>query len=221
MNRDSHIASSPISQSSFFEELRYLILASSKRKLRGCIDFLKFDVRVKKIKKIHIRLRLKSPPIFIKISIKHHSVLVHLRTKFQLDKSKFAWVRQFWKNSQKIQNLKKFERINRFWPNLIPKFLCGCNIFVCSFRTITRILRKLELPHPFFKKFKIPWNHKSCINCHENSHDQRVVIASLVYQISHRYLKPFMSYRGFKRWKWDTHAHTHTCAHTHIHPDAS
>ena len=35
-----------------------------------------------------------------KIFIKHHSVFVHLRTKFQLEKSKFAWVRQFWENSQ-------------------------------------------------------------------------------------------------------------------------
>ena len=48
------------------------------------------------------------------------SILVHLRTKFQLHKSKFAWVRQFWENSQKIKNLKKFERFNRFWPNSIP-----------------------------------------------------------------------------------------------------
>ena len=40
VNRDSHIASSPISQSSFFEGLRCLILASSQRKLRGYIEFL-------------------------------------------------------------------------------------------------------------------------------------------------------------------------------------
>ena len=40
VNRDSHIASSPISQSLFFEEVRYLILASSQRKLRGYIEFL-------------------------------------------------------------------------------------------------------------------------------------------------------------------------------------
>ena len=98
----------------------------------------------------------RSPPILIKFGIKHHSVLVHLPTKFQLDKSKFAWVRQFWKNSQQIENLKKFERFNRFWPNSIPKFLNRCNIFVCSFRTIGQILRKLELPRRFFKEFKIP-----------------------------------------------------------------
>ena len=78
---------------------------------------------------------------------------MHLPTKFQLDKPKFAWVRQFWKNSQKIQNLKKIERFNRFWPNSIPKFLIRCNIFVCSFRTIARILRKLDLPRPFFKNY--------------------------------------------------------------------
>ena len=79
---------------------------------------------------------------------------MHLPTKFPLNKSKFAGVRQFGKNSQKIQNLKKFERFNRFWPNSIPKFLDGCNIFVWSFRTIARISRKLELPRPFFKNSK-------------------------------------------------------------------
>ena len=50
VNRDSHIASSPILQSCFFEELRCLILASSQRKLRRYIEFLKFDVMIKKIK---------------------------------------------------------------------------------------------------------------------------------------------------------------------------
>ena len=82
-------------------------------------------------------------------------VLVHLRTKFQLHKSKFAWVRQFWENSQKIKNLKKFEPSNRFRPNLIPKFLDRYNIFLCRFRMKAQILRKLELPRPVFKKFKI------------------------------------------------------------------
>ena len=42
-----------------------------------------------------------------KLSIKHHLVLVHLPTKFQLYKSKFVGVRQFWENSEKIKNLKK------------------------------------------------------------------------------------------------------------------
>ena len=90
----------------------------------------------------------------MKFGIKYHSVLVHFPIKFQLDKSKFAWVRQFWENFQKIQNLKKFQRFNRLWPNLIPKFLDGCNIFVCSSRTIARSLRKLELPRPFSKNSK-------------------------------------------------------------------
>ena len=48
VNPDSHIASSPISQSYFFKEVRYLILASSQRKLYGYIEFSKFDVTVKK-----------------------------------------------------------------------------------------------------------------------------------------------------------------------------
>ena len=40
VNRDSHITSSPILQSSFFKGVRCLILASSQRKLRGNIEFL-------------------------------------------------------------------------------------------------------------------------------------------------------------------------------------
>ena len=140
----------------FWGSTRYLILASSQRKLRGYIEFLKFKVTVKKCKNSNVSIIWKFLPIFTKFSIKYHSLLVHLRTKFQLDKSKFAWVRQFWKNSQKIRNVTRFERFNRFWPNSIPKFLHGYNIFVCSFRTIARILQKLELPRPFFKKFKIP-----------------------------------------------------------------
>ena len=40
VNRDFHIASSSISQSSFFKEVRCLILASSQRKLPGYIEFL-------------------------------------------------------------------------------------------------------------------------------------------------------------------------------------
>ena len=39
VNRDSYIASSPISQSSFFKGVRCLILASSQGKLRGYIEF--------------------------------------------------------------------------------------------------------------------------------------------------------------------------------------
>ena len=50
VNWDSHIASSPISQSCFFEEARCSILASSQRKFRGH-EFLKFDITINKIKK--------------------------------------------------------------------------------------------------------------------------------------------------------------------------
>ena len=78
---------------------------------------------------------------------------MNLRTQFQLDKSEFAWVRQFWKNSQQIQNLKKFECFNRFWPNSIPKLIVECNIFVYSFRTIARISRKARKSyHVLFPK---------------------------------------------------------------------
>ena len=40
VNRDSHIAYSPITQSCFFKEVRCLILASSQRKPRGYTEFL-------------------------------------------------------------------------------------------------------------------------------------------------------------------------------------
>ena len=40
VNRDSHIASSSISQSSFFKGVHCLILSSSQRKLREYIEFL-------------------------------------------------------------------------------------------------------------------------------------------------------------------------------------
>ena len=136
---------------------------------------------------------------------------MHLRTKFQLDKSKFAWVRQFWKNSQKVQNVKKCECSNRFWPNSIPEFLDGFHIFVCSFRTIARILRKLELSRPFFKKFKIPYNHKSgtivmkivmiaCCDCFTSLPKS---ISQAVYELS-----------GFQALKIG-HIHTRTRTHTH------
>ena len=40
VNQDSHIASSPIPQSSYSKGVRCLISASSQRKLRGYIEFL-------------------------------------------------------------------------------------------------------------------------------------------------------------------------------------
>ena len=67
MNRDSLIASSPISQSCFFEEVRCLILASSQRKLRGYIEFVKFDITIKKIKKFKFVLNLNVSTDFHKI----------------------------------------------------------------------------------------------------------------------------------------------------------
>ena len=73
-------------------------------------------------------------------------------TKFELDKSKFTHVRHFRANFQKIQTLEKFERFNRFWPNSIPKVLDRYIIFVCIFRAIAQILRKLELYHRLFSK---------------------------------------------------------------------
>ena len=48
MNRDFHIAFPPILQSCYFDEVRCLILAFSQRKLRGYIEFLKFDATIKK-----------------------------------------------------------------------------------------------------------------------------------------------------------------------------
>ena len=44
--------------------------------------------------------------------------------------SKFAQVTQFRENFQENQNLKKFERFNRFWSNSITKVLGRCIIFV-------------------------------------------------------------------------------------------
>ena len=67
VNRDSHIASSPISQSSFFDEIRCLILASSQRKLREYNKFLKFDVTIKKIKNFKFVYNLKDSADFHKI----------------------------------------------------------------------------------------------------------------------------------------------------------
>ena len=55
--------------------------------------------------------------------MKPYLELVRSRTKFELDNLKFAQVRQFRANFRKIQNLKKFERFDRFWPNSTPKVL--------------------------------------------------------------------------------------------------
>ena len=89
--------------------------------------------------------------------MKHHLlVFVHSYTNFELNNSKFAQMTQFRENFQKIQNPKKLERLKLFWSNLIPKVLERFIIFVCIFRMIAQILRKLELPQIFFEEFEIP-----------------------------------------------------------------
>ena len=115
-----------------------------------------------------------------------------------LNNSKFSQVTQFRENFQKIQNLKKFKRSNRFWSNSIPKVLDRFIIFVCIFRTLAQILRMSDLPQTFFKKFKIQSNFRLGINLHEIRHDWRGVTASLLNQILTRYLKPFMNYSALK-----------------------
>ena len=79
--------------------------------------------------------------ILTKFRMKHHLVhsLGHSRTKFELNNSKLAQVRQFTAHFQQIQNLKK-ECFDRFWLNSIPKIVDRCIIFVCSFRTISQIV---------------------------------------------------------------------------------
>ena len=47
VNRYSYIVFLSMSQSSFFEEVFRLVLDFSQRKLRGCIEFLEFDVTIK------------------------------------------------------------------------------------------------------------------------------------------------------------------------------
>ena len=53
VNRDSHIAFSAISQSSFFEKVCCLILDSSQKKLYEYIEILKFDITIKKLKNLN------------------------------------------------------------------------------------------------------------------------------------------------------------------------
>ena len=69
----------------------------------------------KKLKNSNSSKILRPRPILAKLGIRNHLLLlVHSHTKLQLDNSKFALLRQFWKNFQKIQNFKKFDRSNRF-----------------------------------------------------------------------------------------------------------
>ena len=137
--------------------------------------------------------------------------------KVSNDSYKFCY-KTFWKNSQKIQNLKKFECFNRFWPNSIPKFLDGCNIFVCSFRTIARKFTKVRATPSFFQKIQNSiksqighqlswkWSRLKCCDCITGA-PNFISISQAVYELS-----------GFQTLKIG-HIHTHT--HTHIHPDAS
>ena len=92
---------------------------------------------------------------------------MHSYTNFKLINSKFAQVKKFRENFRKIKNLKKFERSNRFWPNSIPKILDRCIIFICNFRTMAQILRKLELPKTFSKNSK---SHKIRSRAHTHIH---------------------------------------------------
>ena len=100
--------------------------------------------------------------------MRHFSVSVHLGKKFELDKSKLAQVRQFTADFQKIQNLKKSERLNRFSCNLIPKILHRYIIFVCWYRMTAKILQKLELSKTFFFKLSV-WDTRRKWNfCESN-----------------------------------------------------
>ena len=143
---------------------------------------------------------------------------MYLRTKFQFYKSKFVWLRQFWENSLKIKNRKNFERFNRFLPNSIPKFLDQYDIFVCGFRTKARILRKLELPRPFFKKSHKITNRASLVM-------KTVTIKGLWLLHWCTKFHIDVSSRLWVIGVWNvknrTHTHTRTYAHTNIHPDAS
>ena len=76
---------------------------------------------------------------------KSYSEWVQSRTKFELDKSKFAQVRQFIANFPKIWSIKKSRRFNQFLRNSIPEVLYRYVIFVCSFMMRAQILQKLEL----------------------------------------------------------------------------
>ena len=86
--------------------------------------------------------------------MKRHLVLVISDTNLNLNNSKFAQVTQFRENLEKNQNLTKIECFNRFWSNSIPKVLDRYIGFVCIFRTVAQILRKLELPQTFVKNSK-------------------------------------------------------------------
>ena len=75
-------------------------------------------------------------PILTKFRMKRHLVLVYSYTTFELNNSKFQKLHNLEKIFKKFK-IKKFERSNRFWPNLMSKVLDRCIIFLCNYRTIT------------------------------------------------------------------------------------
>ena len=129
---------------------------------------------------------------------------MHLRTKFEFNNLKFAEVWQCRENFQQISNFKKFERLDRLWQK-----------FVCSFRTIAKILRNLLKPRrTFFREFKFhtisdwasismkivtskgPWLLHRCTKCHFD-------ISRRLWVIEVR--------------KVENRTHTHTRMHTRTH----
>ena len=119
-------------------------------------------------------------PIPTKFSAKYYCVLVHWGSKFELDKSKFAQVRQLKANFRKIQNLKESDRE----PELS---------ILAQFNTKRKVRAGVLQKIKSLIKFQI-----GISDLHENRHDRRGVTCSLVYQISTRYLKQFISYSGLK-----------------------
>ena len=79
--------------------------------------------RYKKIQNSNSSETCKPRPLHIIFRIKRYSVLVHSRTKSELDDSMFSQVTKLRENFQKIPNLNKFERFDRFWPNSNSKVL--------------------------------------------------------------------------------------------------
>ena len=92
VNRDSHTASSRISQ--FFLCLFLIVTWGSM--------LLDFYSLAKKASWIH---RIFKISCRVKFSIKHHSILMYSRTKLQLDNSTVAWARQFWAKNSKSQKI--------------------------------------------------------------------------------------------------------------------
>ena len=71
------------------------------------------------------------------------------------------------RNLPELDNFEKILKKFKIWKNLNASidygqiqsqssFMDVIYVFVCSFRTIARIWRKLELPRTVFKEFKIP-----------------------------------------------------------------